>query len=103
MVPRYAVASALLVGLTGSLFAGDREAPEPVKRAIKGGRDYLHAAYRPGGPGPGGIFGGRPPPGAPRGIVMPRFAGAHDSGVGSSALAGLALLESGAPPADAAV
>lgn len=100
MVPRHIAASALLVGLAGGLCADEPDIPAPVKRAIKGGRDYLQAVYRPGGPGPGaGRFG--MPPGAA--VVAPRIVGAHDSGVGSAALAGLALLESGAPPSDAAV
>jgi hypothetical protein len=98
MLPRFAAATALLVGLTGNLWADDPDLPAPIKRAIKGGREYLHAVYQPGGPGPGGAFAG---PGPRQIFPMPGLG--YNTGLGSAALAGLALLESGAPANDAAV
>jgi hypothetical protein len=105
MTARFAAASALLVGLAGGLRADDPDVPAPVKRAIKGGREYLHAVYKPGGPGPGGFPGGGVGPGGQLMPLIPRGAPGmgHNTGIGSAALAGLALLESGAPATDAAV
>ncbi|MBO0700058.1 MAG: hypothetical protein J2P46_16790 [Zavarzinella sp.] len=92
MLPRFAAATALLVVLSGNLWADDPDVPAPIKRAIKGGRDYLHAVYKPGGL-----------PGAPLPVLPAAGAVSHTTGIGSAALAGLALLESGAPADDAAV
>ena len=95
-----------ITAATVFLFTAGIASAEPdkdkIKRSIQGGQDYLRAVYRPGGPGPGGF-----PVGGGGGLRMMIPAAAMGAvggtGMGSAALAGLALLESGAGRNDAAV
>jgi hypothetical protein len=97
MVPRFTTASALLVVFAGGTMAADPVESEKIRASIKAGQNYLRAVYRPGGPGAGGLG-----PGGliPQGPIMAVVGG---NVVGSYALAGLALLESGVPSRDESV
>ena len=95
MAPRFAVTFALL--LRASPRAGDPvDNNDRIKTAIKGA-DLPRAVFKPGGPGAGGLGPGGVVPGA---MVLSPVGG---TGIGSHALAGLALLESGVSTRDEAV
>lgn len=77
--------------------------PAKVKRAIRGGQDFLRAIYKPGGGGPApgmAVPGGGLRPIAPAAAALQMVGG---TGAGPAALAGLALLESGAGKNDESV
>jgi len=98
MAPRFAVTFALLFAFASGSRAGDPvDNSERIKTAIKGGQTYLRAVFKPGGPGAGG-FG---PGGVVPGVAV--FSPIGGTGIGSFALSGLALLESGVSPRDEAV
>jgi hypothetical protein len=97
MTTRILPCLAALFALSGGALAADPSDKE-IQQAIKAGRDYLHACYKPGGPGVGGFGTG----GVPGAQVLPAILGAATQS-GSAALAGLALLEAGAKANDAAV
>ncbi len=99
MSPRILMALAAVVGLAGSARAADpkdKDPRDPVKTSIKGGQAFLRFVYGPGGPGPNGL-------GGPPGFAAIAAGITGGTGIGSPALCGLALLETGLPANDAAV